>query len=533
MASLNENCVRLETAIECCQGRVDPDLLERAETVIGRVDQRLALSDKATVIALIGATGTGKSSLFNALTRTALAEPGIRRPMTEHSLAATFGQADTSDLLDWLEISQRYVIQGRDLDGIVLLDMVDNDSVSVSHQQEADRLLEVVDQVFWVVDPQKYADGVLHERYLRPLASHAQIMIFVLNQIDQLAGLEADQIHEDFLRRLHEDGIMNPVVYETSALTGQGVDALRRYMIRLAAAKNAMMVRLEADVLVQAHALRAMTGRKPAGTLEKNHAVAVSAACMEVAGVSQIGEAVQADVIRQGRKATGWPWVAWINRFKPDPLKRLHLDQFRSSKPEEELTLTRSSIVVHPAARARIDMAVRAVGDEAASRLPRGWRGAVDKIARDQAATLPDAIDQAVVSTDLGITPTLRWWNVIRVLQWLIFAVTVVGLGWLAVNFVMAGLLGLPEMPTPRVGIVPLPTLMLLTGIVAGLLMGMLSSFAVKTAATAAGAKAVAHLRRAMETVAVEQIIAPINAELNRHDRAQEALNQIIGSKPK
>ena len=51
---------------------------------------------------------------------------------------------------------------------------------------EVDRLVQLVDMMIWVVDPQKYADAALHDRYLRPLAQHADVMMIVLNQADRL-----------------------------------------------------------------------------------------------------------------------------------------------------------------------------------------------------------------------------------------------------------------------------------------------------------------------------------------------------------
>jgi hypothetical protein len=57
---------------------------------------------------------------------------------------------------------------------------------------EVDRLVQLVDMLIWVVDPQKYADAALHDRYLIPLAQHAGVMMIVLNQADRLAPEERD-----------------------------------------------------------------------------------------------------------------------------------------------------------------------------------------------------------------------------------------------------------------------------------------------------------------------------------------------------
>ena len=73
-----------------------------------------------------------------------------------------------------------------ELSGLVLLDLPDHDSTEVSHRAEVDRLVRLVDAFVWVLDPQKYADAVLHDEYLRPLAAHRDVMVVALNQSDRL-----------------------------------------------------------------------------------------------------------------------------------------------------------------------------------------------------------------------------------------------------------------------------------------------------------------------------------------------------------
>src|SRR3712207_9240483 len=69
----------LTEAVELCEGRVPDEVLAEARRVVGQADRRLALSGSATVVALAGATGSGKSSTFNALSGTDLATVGVRR----------------------------------------------------------------------------------------------------------------------------------------------------------------------------------------------------------------------------------------------------------------------------------------------------------------------------------------------------------------------------------------------------------------------------------------------------------------------
>jgi hypothetical protein len=152
----------------------------------------------------------------------------------------------------------------------------------------------------------------------------------------------------------------------------------------------------------------------------------------------------------------------------------------------------------------------------------------LDRALKEQAAKLPDAIDQAVVTTNLGVDDRHSWWSVVRALQWAIFAITAVGLIWLLVNVVLTGILGLPAMPLLRTGGLPLPTWLLICGAASGIVLAGVSRIALTARAGAAGAKAMRRLRRAMERVAATQVIIPINDELKRYTAVQQNLKQIV-----
>src|SRR5690606_15305226 len=98
-----------------------------------------------TVVAVAGATGSGKSSLFNALAGRPLADVGVRRPTTAITEAAVFG-GGAGELLDWLGVTRRHVLttddDDDDLTGLVLLDLPDHDSVEAAHRDEVDRLVQ-------------------------------------------------------------------------------------------------------------------------------------------------------------------------------------------------------------------------------------------------------------------------------------------------------------------------------------------------------------------------------------------------------
>ena len=60
-------------------------LLDDADSVLKRAGERLRLSSSHTVIALAGGTGSGKSTLFNALSGATFSPPGVTRPTTSQS----------------------------------------------------------------------------------------------------------------------------------------------------------------------------------------------------------------------------------------------------------------------------------------------------------------------------------------------------------------------------------------------------------------------------------------------------------------
>ena len=241
---------------------VDPYLpdadLVAAHTLVERAGSRLKLSQDHTVVALAGSTGSGKSSLFNALARLKLSPVGVRRPTTGVAHACVWGPLDAANrLLDWVGVLPRHrfvresALDGDDeaaLRGLVLLDLPDFDSVERGHRLEVDRLLGLVDQVIWVVDPQKYGDRILHNAYLKQFRAHADITIVVLNQADRLSTADTEIVLADLKRLLEEDGLAGAPVLATSAKQPGMLTELRESLEKTVAARQAALLRLSGDL---------------------------------------------------------------------------------------------------------------------------------------------------------------------------------------------------------------------------------------------------------------------------------------------
>ena len=512
----------LEEAVRSSRGRLPDDLVDGAAAVVERAGARLRISGDHTVVALAGATGSGKSSTFNAITGLDLSGVGVRRPTTSWTMACAWGEGDAAELLDWLGVPKRHQVQrdsllddpgtDADLAGLVLLDLPDHDSTEVAHHVEVDRLVRLADLLVWVLDPQKYADAAIHERYLRPLAGHRDIMLVTLNHVDQVAASGREPMLRDLRRRLAEDGLGDVPVIATSALQGDGIAQLRAAVADQVRAKKAVRARLAADVASVAGRMQRLSGDATPGDVARARRHDLVDAFADAAGVPTVVRAVERSTRRRAARATGWPVVSWIGRLKPDPLRRLHLDLGSKGR---ELTGTARSSVPEPTLvqRARVDTAVRAMSDDAADGLSAPWAAAVRRASVSRLPDLGDALDSALTSTDLGVSRTPAWWRVVRFLQWLLLLTAVAGGLWLAALAVL-GYLQVPAPTTPRYHGVPLPTILLVGGVLAGVLLALLSRAVVGLSARARARSAERRLRAAIGEVADRLVVQPVEAEL-------------------
>lgn len=197
---------------------------ETLAALIGAVDSvrtRLIYPEDVLVVAVAGGTGSGKSSLFNALAEAELVDVGGIRPTTSHPAAAVPASAGEAidGYLDRLGIAERYIYE-RGL--VCLIDLPDTDSVEMEHRHRVDAMLPLVDVVVWVTDPEKYRDARLHDDYLKPLSPYSDQFIFVMNQVDRLPPAQVDVVRDDLAKALEEDGVGEQTVIPIAAAPTSG-----------------------------------------------------------------------------------------------------------------------------------------------------------------------------------------------------------------------------------------------------------------------------------------------------------------------
>lgn len=501
--------------------RLDGKTLAEAGRVLDEAAARQRLSARHTVVAIAGASGSGKSTLFNALAGTHISETGLRRPTTAAPIACSWTDG-AAGLLDRLGLPGRLRRRplptdpnAEALQGLVLVDLPDLDSAVVEHRRQADRVLALVDAVVWVVDPEKYADAVLHERYLRPLAGHAEVTFVVLNQVDRLPGDAADQVLDDLRRLLDEDGMAlgehgepGATVLSLSALTGQGVGELRDLLSRFVQERGAPERRVAADLDAAAAGLRPVYVADGRTGLDERAREAFTDRLAAAVGAAAAGEAAEREWRRNAGRACGTPWLRlwrWYERIRI-PGRESPLP---TPPPEEEVT-----------ARQRVEQAVRLVAEEAATGLPAPWAQAVREAAARGAEGLPQALDELAVRAELerGTSPRPAWWPAAVLVQAAMTLVQIVGGLWLVgqiVGVLQPGLL--------------VPALVMLAGIVGGPLVEWACGVAARGPGRRYGQEAERRLREAAAGCGRAKVLDPVAAELMRYREVREQYVAVRG----
>jgi hypothetical protein len=470
-------------------------LLDEAESVLKRAGERLRLSGNHTVVALAGGTGSGKSTLFNALAGATFSPPGVTRPTTRHAHACVWGMQGAAPLLDWLGVQRRHryarasVLDSgeSDLDGLILLDLPDHDSVVTASMAAVDRLSKLADMVIWVLDPQKYADAAVHDRYLIPLSGHAAVFTVVLNQIDVLSPPQARDCGEDLRRLLDAEGLADTPLLAVSAQTGLGIPELRDLLMETVMRNRMSGDRIAADIdalvdgftgysgpqlapnpVLSSGPLGAPLPEPPArstATLppweldedELEEAIpapapsrppwedvapdgdkregADPAASVPGKPAEQLvgafaraaGLSAMAQAMASGREAQAARLTGWpagrLLGARRDPIRALRA----VTGPQAAVA---ADAAPGQAQQSEVDNAITTFADEVGDDLPATWAGSLRNAARCNASMVPQALAAAVhkvVTGEWSRPPA--WWRLVTAWQWLLTALAVVGIG--------------------------------------------------------------------------------------------------------
>ena len=506
----------LADAAAAARGRLDDDALAAADALAERASERLKLSGEHTIVALAGATGSGKSSLFNALSDMELAGVGVRRPTTSWALACAWGPDGAGELLTWMGIPPRHQVsrmgllekdEDTSLEGLILLDLPDHDSTEVSHHLEMDRLVTYSDLLVWVLDPQKYADAAIHERYIRPMAAHGAVTLVVLNQIDRIPAESRSETIADVKRLIQADGLPEVDVLGVSAARGDGLEELRRQLAERIRAKSAAKARLAADVGEAARAVADAGGTDPAPLVAPMAVRRLEEGLADQLGLHHTIDAVRSAARRRIVRRTRWPLVAPFARSKA------------GLGPVDVPSVSESAV----------NVAVRDFVDDAARGLSLPWRSSVHRsVAADTTAT---TLSQAL-KDDAGLQAERppAWSRFVQIAQWLLVLALVAGLaglGALALERWTDVDTHAPDLPEP-LG-VPLAAWVAGGAVVAGIMLDLVSRIVARGSARRRSERVDSAAREVIASVTGSQVTQPVTAELEQYGRYRDSVLVALG----
>ena len=478
-----------------------------AEKVATRVRDRVQIGGESTVVAFAGATGSGKSSLVNALVGEPVAEVAPTRPTTAEPLSVS--GRETSEVLDWMGVGPRHVLPGAfGDDSVILVDLPDLDSTEEEHRSAADRVIERADVVVFVLDPQKYADALLHREYLKRFGEHGAVTLVVLNQVDRLAQREKNVVLVDARGLLATDGLRDRLI-PTSARTGEGVEQLRRSITEIVSKRNAARLRLGADLRSAGETL-AVASRKDGGASPSAvHAdfMPAARAMVSAAGGDAVAEAAARSYDLRSRRET--PWKSRSAHRAPDPL---------------DAVVGPSGIpryIPEPARIPAAQMAVRTYVDNELAALPTSWKSSVARDVDARTVRLIESTGDAAKDIEVGDSEQPSWWGVTRALFRASLATVAVGVLWL---FFWAAL-GMFD-PPKAVG-VGLPIILIGLGLLAALAVWISVGVMRSRGSNAARERVMSQLARALDDRAGFAVREPVEAQRAEYSRFVEAIGNL------
>ncbi len=443
-----------------------------AEAVRREADERLALAGDAAVIALVGGTGVGKSTLLNALAGDEVSPASVRRPTTGAPVAwiPASSRDEFDDLLRWLGVDEVRVHQNGTLPSLGILDLPDLDSVTREHRERVEELLPRVDAVVWVTDPEKYRDAVLHDDFLERWVPRLDRQLIVLNKADRLGG-DVETVRRHLARTLApgRGRGAGPALEVVSASAGRGeIGSVRSWLSGVVDAKKVVIGRLAASLEAALDDLAARAAVNPDGgprTLldPPDRRRTLDRAANEVLRLIDLDGAERQAVA--ATRAAARPAGA-------GPLGRITAFAYRASGRERQVAdparylarwTERGSLA--PV----VDLLRRAV-DGPLQEAPVAIRPTLAATTDPAAMTtrLRGAVDAAIAAHTPLRPPRSRLWPVLGVLQTIATATIAVAVGWMILWFLLR-----PEVDSwdlPFFGSVPIPFVLLVAGLLGGFL---------------------------------------------------------------
>ena len=489
---------------------------------------RLGFPSSAYILALVGGTGVGKSTLLNAIAGENVSLASARRPTTSDAVAwvpSSRGR-ELAGLLRWLGVGELQQHAGGALADVAVLDLPDFDSIVLKHRERVDALLPRVDAVAWIVDPEKYMDHVMHGGYLREFAPRIRRQIVVLNRSDLLSPGDASRVAEDMRGQLRRDGAGDIDVVATRAKEGaSGIDELRQWLESGVEAKRVVASRVAAETREAVRDLAAdagVVGGTQAPLIEPTRreralsSVARSAlAVVDIAGLERQAVAATRFAARRrgagpfGHLTTAIYRLTGRARTSADPAGFLRRWQLRGSlapalEPLRELVTSTLPSVTAPLRPALAALSARVTLEH----------------------RLGETIDRSLAGEAASFqVPTSALWSIIGAAQYAGTALLIFSGLWFASLFVIDDA-PVSAISLPYLGLVPTPVALLAATLLVTYLLARLLRLHAGWLGRRWAKRVGAHITSEVRQRIVDELLVP----LDEFDASRAALNKAVSA---
>ncbi|AIT60306.1 GTPase domain-containing protein [Corynebacterium doosanense] len=236
---------RLRDAVADARFDSHAEAQNEARDIVAQLDDyilpRLSNVDAPLLAVVGGSTGSGKSTLVNAIVGREVTVPGVIRPTTRRPVLVTHPDDEawfrSDNVLAGLTSDIQVTATDAVHPGLALVDAPDFDSIEERNREVASQLLAAADLWVFATTPTRYADQLVWN-FLHDAAGRDLEVVVILNRMDTDA---AASVPDDLRRMMAEAGLTDATLFTVAdaghidgRLATDAVSDIRGYLEHLA-----------------------------------------------------------------------------------------------------------------------------------------------------------------------------------------------------------------------------------------------------------------------------------------------------------